>query len=307
MALYPRRFRVRKTHRAHTLHPLAIVGICLAAAIILTLAAGLLLRRLVDDDTYARLTEGETEAAPLPTPDNKLSRAVNAYPFTLGEDTTAMVAKPAATVLLNSPDGTLSYTSEVASYLGLTGNEAVSLHTAVADLSTFVPYISGIFYPQAPAEQSPDLQYTKALEEGALLREFLRAGGREIVLCSLSLEPTEAEQTLAYIRAVKSAVGNAPVGVAVSPATAANENWELLSALEDVCDFLVLDLRGEEIADDESDENSGISLGVSARLRALDYPITAYSMRPLVDETQARFISTFETTMYPNYQIVRAS
>ncbi len=303
MALYQRRFRARKPHRAHALPPLAIVGICLAAAVILTLTVGLLLRRLVDDDTYMRLTEGAAEDTQLPVPKPQKARAVNAYPFTLGEDTAEIVAKPAATVFLNSSDGALCYTSEVSRHLGLNGNESVPLHDAVAELSAFVPYISGLFYPQVFSEISPHIQYAKTLEEAALLREFLRTGGSEIVLCGIPFSSVGADTALSYIRAVKASVGNASVGVAVSPDTAAPENWELLSLLEDACDFLVLDLRAEELADDA--DETGISPSVRTRLTALDYPITAYSMRPLVCETQTAFTATFEATLYPNYQIAR--
>lgn len=52
-----------RRHRPHTgkMHPAAIVGICLAAAVLLTLTVGNLLKLWLDDETYQRLTEGKEE------------------------------------------------------------------------------------------------------------------------------------------------------------------------------------------------------------------------------------------------------
>ncbi len=303
MAPYNRRRRAVLGHRKGALPPLAIVGICLAVACLLTVAAGLLLGRLVDDDTYRRLTKGEEPAAPLPEPDRISVRAVNAYPYTLGDSLDGILAMPAASVLLNDPTGRLAYTSDVAVHLSLAEDGAVALHEGLLELSAFVPYISGVFYPQALAAESADLRHVRALEEGALLREFVRAGGSEVLLCGLSAEDPDA--LCDYVRAVKAAVDDAPLGVALSPTAALSaDNWELLARLDALCDFFVLDLRDETLDTAELDGDA-VAAAVSERLQAYSYPITAYSMRLLISDGQPEWREVFEETMYPDFQIVK--
>ncbi len=303
MAPHNRRHRGFQVHRKSALPPLAIVGICLAAAILLTVAAGLLLGRLVDEETYRRLTEGKPEVDPLPTPEKAPARTINAYPYTLGEDLDGILAMPAASVLLNDPTGKLAYTSDVAIHLSLNQNSDVPLHDRLLELSAFVPYISGVFYPQALSAENTDLRHVRALEEGALLREFVRAGGSEILLCGLSVDDPAA--LYSYVRAVKAAVGSAPLGVALAPSTALSaDNWELLAQLERICDFLVLDLRGETL-DGASLEGDALYSAVSTRLQAYSYPITAYSMRLLIASDQTDWRLAFEEKMYPDFQIVK--
>ena len=157
MAGIGRRFRKYHTHRR--LHPIAIVAICLVSAILLTVLVGNLLRLWLDDETYARLTQGEEETAPLPAGDGAKKRAVNAYPFTLGDDAGKAGGFPAITVKLNDQEGTMAYVSDMTEYQGLAGNESVRLHEALADLSLYTSYISGVFYPQAFAQELPDVVY----------------------------------------------------------------------------------------------------------------------------------------------------
>ncbi len=302
MSIHGMRRRQHKAHRTRAWHPAAIVGICLAAAIVLTVLVGNLLRRLVDEDTYRKLTEGETEASVPAQPSASRVRAVNAYPFSL-ENTDGATTRPAASVTLNSPDGTLSYTSDVAAHLSLNENSDVPLHDSLRAISTFAPYISGVFHPQAFDANTSDLLYARALEEGALLREFLNAGGSEIVLCDLPFSATDTDTVCTYLSAVKSAIGASPLGVAVPTSLLSGENWELLARLEQVCDFLLLDLREADIQEDDRND-AGVSPAVTALLNDHAYPLSAFSMRPLVKDTQELFVSTFEATAYPNYQIV---
>lgn len=303
MAIFGRRFR--KHHTRSVMHPVAIVAICLAAAVVLTVIVGNLLLRFLDDETYERLTNGEKETPPLPVGDGAKVRYVNAYPYTFGDAVETAGGYPAVTVRLNDPvDGSMAYTSDMTAFLGLTGNETVPLHETFVELSVFTTYVSGIFYPQAFRETLPDLVYARGAGEAALLREFSRAGGSEIVLCGLPLDNGSINAVCEYVSLVSHAVGDTPVGVAVSATDPdLKEGWESLAKLERVCDFFVLDLRGAELAADDLND-AGISPTAEALMRQNAYYITAYSMRPMLSNAQKGLLSTLEARVYPNYQVV---
>ncbi|MBQ8212392.1 MAG: hypothetical protein IJZ80_00140 [Clostridia bacterium] len=303
MAVIGKRFR--KHHTRAKLHPAAIVAICLAAAVLLTVLTGNLLRLWLDDETYARLTRGEEESAELPVGADAKVRKINAYPFVLGDNVESAGGVPAVSVNLNSPlDGSMAYVSDTTAYYGLAGNEKVRLHESFAELSVYTPYISGVFYPQVFSDPLPDLIYAKGAQEAALLREFSRAGGSEIVLCGLPINESDISAVCEYVSLVSHAVGDTPVGVAVSVLDPAlDEKWECLARLEQVCDFFVLDLRGAEL-DPEDIDDAGISSTAEALMKDCSYYFTAYSMRPMLSRSQVGLLSTLEARVYPNYQVL---
>ena len=98
----------KRFHRRHTratrLHPVAIVGICLAAAILLTVIVGNLLKGLLDDETYQKLTQGEeTDTTEKEPPRITNVRNVNAYPFALGQNAEDAVGMTSISVSVNTP------------------------------------------------------------------------------------------------------------------------------------------------------------------------------------------------------------
>ncbi len=302
MAFRSRRSRSYKTYRPHALHPAAIVAICLVGAVLLTVTVGLILGKLVDDETYRKLTEGETEP---PTPTVQAPAwvpAVNAYPYALGADISDIVAMPAASVALNTPTGELCYTSPISSQLDLVQNAELSLQTALPDLMAIVPYVSGVFYPQAWNETDGDLEYLRTAKEAVLLREFFRFGGKEIVLCGLPITPEALDKTCNYLATVKQAVGSSPIGVCIPYDIATDrENWELLAALESACDFLLLDLRDRPLADDVDD--AGFSPSAWELVTNADYFLSTYSARLLLSKSQPTLLATLEIKIYPNFQV----
>lgn len=297
--------RFRRFHTRKGLHPAAIVAICLAAAILLTVITGNLFGMLLDEETYDRLTKGDRETEPLPTGDGAKKRAVNAYPFTLGDPAELAGGVPAVTVVLNDPeDGSMAYASDTTVYLGLAANESVKLHESLAELSVYTPFIGGVFYSQAFKHSLPDLMYAKGAEEAALLREFSRAGGSEIVLCGLPLDDASINAVCSYISLVSHAVGSTPVGVAIDASDPRlSEKWECLAKIAEACDFMVLDLRGFAL-DSEDVDDTGISPKAEALMRELAYYFKTYSMRPLLSEAQTGLLSTLEARLYPDYQVV---
>ncbi len=305
MSPFGKRFRYRHAHGGRKMHPLAIVGICLAVAVVVTVIVGNLLNVFLDDEAYRALTDGqeqETEKEPV-----KQSRVrnVNAYPFSLDGNPEEAAGRTSVSVTLNRGDGALNYTSGVASHLGATSVGEAVLFDAMSNLTLFVPYVSGVFYPQALGVEDADVRYAVTAEESALIREFLHLGGGEVLLCGLTPTVDNVDAIVAYLKTVKLAADKSPVGIAIPYRVAADaNNWSLLAKLGDACDFLALDLTLE--APDESDVNDlGISPAAEQLLLDCAYLLSAYDMRLVFAESQSVLISTAVAKMQPDFQIVR--
>lgn len=300
-----KRFRRHRTRSGKTLPPIAIVGIVLASAVLLTVIVGNLLHSQLDDDTYHAIVNGETPPVPEGsfTPVNV--RNVHAYPFSLGGDLTAMVGQTSASVALNTPSGEMTYESPVVNRYSFPMQSNAPLAQSMSELCTLIPYTSGIFYPQAQKETNEALLYAATAEECALLHEFIASGGKEILLCGLSLTPDSVEASIAYLKTVKYTAKDIPVGVAVPVEIAANQaNWELLARLLETVDFCALDFTEQPINTDEVDE-AGISVVAKVLFEQTAYARQAYSMRPLFAESQEALITAAIITDFPSFQVVR--
>ena len=113
-----KRFRYRHAHSARKMHPLGIVAICLAVAIVVTVVVGNLLNIFLDDEAYRALTDGQEVETGGESLEKSSVRNVNAYPFTLGGDTEEIAGQASASVSINRADGVLNYTSALASHFG---------------------------------------------------------------------------------------------------------------------------------------------------------------------------------------------
>ncbi len=300
MAHFRSRLRRHRTHSSGRMHPLAIVGICLGAAVLIALIVGNLLNLWLDDDTYKKLTDGETEPPSIeaPTPTRKVPLA-RVYPFALGAPVSSLTAgntlpPPALSVSINTPTGELLYTSAVADYEGIGGNEKIPLTEKMTELKTAVSYVSGVFYPQALKEETLDLIFAATASETALLHEFAAAGASEILLVGLSFEPNELAQTLAYLKTVRNALENTHVGVAIPYSVASSSlGWQIIPAILEVVDFMALDLQG-----------TAPSLAEGLMPDA-NYYLVQYEMRLLINSEQTELIGIAEATL-SDFQILLA-
>lgn len=263
--------------------PWLILLLCAVGAAILAVVIGNLLRLWLDDETYNRLTGGEETTGEETTAYSSYLRDISAIPFRFGDSYDAVWENPEVAVSLNTPDGKLNYTSPVSVFLGLNAKSELSLPAQMAELSHAASYISGIFYPQALKEESEDLQKAVSGQECALIGEFLRAGGSEILLCGMNPETIPAKDLEQYLRSVREAAGGAPLGVAVtlSAATAGNA-WEMLGQILKICDFCALDLTDLTVTD------------AAGLLRSCDYLLRAYDMRLLILSTQTELLAEAE-------------
>ena len=297
MARLNRRLHHRRWNRK--LHPLAIVGICLGGAILLALLIGNLLNLWLDDEKMAAL-QGKQQESTAPTTQELPPRAVaeiRAYPFSLGDDVSSLTpeegqAPQAVSVSINTPDGKMLYRSAVSQRLYPENDSTVDLKTEMLELTASVSYVCGVFYPNLPVTDDMDLIYAMAATDAALLREFVSAGGSEILLTGVALK-SEALPCLGdYLKQLQILLGETPVGLSVPwEAASAEDSWELLATIAPLADFLAIDLQAVSEDDMES------------ALKTADYYVRQYKMRLVISSAQARWVSAVEIA-FSDYQIV---
>ena len=280
-------------HRRGALSPLAIILICAGAALLLSIVIGLMLNVWLDDETYDRLTNGEQKEEE-PIDNNKsYTRNIHADAYVFGEEMDSVWESfSEISVTLNTPAGQMNYTSEVVAYLGLTSTSDRVLYDEMTELSFSVNFISGVFYPQALYNEGADLQYAVAAKECAVMKEFLHAGGSEILLCGIPFGRIDTASILRYVKQIKAMAGDSPVGVTVPLAVArADGAWTLLETLAKECDFLAIDLT----------EATSIG-GPDQILTDARYYIQQYDMRVVLNRRQEELVYAAYT--YPDVQII---
>ena len=303
MALRRRRYR-RRSHRSDTkLHPAVIVGICLATAVLITVVVGNLLTRWLDDETFHRLTIGNEQPKEDQASSQNEVRMVNAYPFLLNDKLDAILGKTTASISLNAPDGEPQYCSDMTRYLGFADEKKPALDEKMQGLVGFVPYVSGVFYSNALSFEGDGPRFAAATDEAALMREFVRAGGSELLILGLPIDDSDA--VISYLESLRFAVGNdIPIGVAVPLSVASSEyGWYYLSKLLTACDFCALDVTNELTIESDADE-LGNSPSAEAVIASADYCVSAYRMRLLLSEKQKLLLGTLERRMYENFQVI---
>ena len=284
-----RRYRARTPGR---LPAWAIVAICFGAAVLAAVIVGNLLHFWLDEETMNRLTEGTPEPEETQPVPERAVPSVKAYPFVLGDPTGSLTAgedgqPPAAlSVSLNTPDGTLLYTSQAAEHYGIQGDEDVERTENMTELLQTVTYVCGVFYPQAFTGEDGSLYYPTAAEEAVLLREFARSGGAELLLVGLPLDAAHLTDTQDYLDLVKEALGSTTLALAVPFSVAVSERgWELLPLLREHADLLALDLQGSDPA------------AAGSMLLDANYYLVQHQMRLLLSSDQEAFISIAEATL----------
>ncbi len=283
----------RNTHRRGALSPLAIVLICAGAALLLTIIIGLMLNVWLDDETYDRLTKGEEQKEEQPTTNKSYTRDIHADAYVFGKDAESVWESfYEISVTLNTPTGQINYTSEVVNYLGMETTTDRVLYDEMGEVSLIAGFVSGVFYPQALYSEGADLQYAAAAKECAVMKEFLHAGGSEILLCGIPFTRTDTASILRYVKQVKAMAGESPVGIAIPLSVArADGAWTMLESLAKECDFLAIDLT----------ETTSVG-GPEQILTDARYYIQQYDMRVLLGEKQEDLI--FAAYTYPDVQVI---
>ena len=267
----------------------AIVAICLGAAIIIAVIIGNLLKLWLDDETYQKLTS-VTTVSDEQTSTPSAVRDVHAYPFIIGNDPNETANRLALSISINDPTGAMQYTSPVALYQERDCANEAQLSESIGALRARGAYVSGVFYPQALEQAGTDLRYAAATEEGALMREFLQMGGNEIVICGLPFTAASSEALINYLTVIKTAVGDAPLGVAIPLAVAEGASGGLLlEKLLTVGDLCALDMT-DAIILDETLNDVGVCAEADEALKHIQFYLDQYDMRLLLSEEQTLFV-----------------
>ena len=298
MASFGRRLRHhhRRT-RTRKLSFAAIAAICVASALVFSIVTGLLLRAFLDEETLLRLSKPK-DTQKVEDPIETYLPAITATPVRLRDVTDSLPPMSAVSVTLNTPGGALYYTSPVGTYYELKTAQDTDFYTALTSLDVASSYISGIFHPQAFLQSTTDMHYAVAAQERALLREFLRNGGNEVLLLNVPLNTDTVSTAAAYAKGIKQDVGSHAVGIAVPLSVAQAENgWEILGTLLKSCDFCALDLRAEAAGTEEN---------AKALLSSITYYLAQYDMRLLVSESQTVLIEAIEEAGIADYEIISA-
>lgn len=281
------------TRRRGAISPLVIILICVGAALLLSIIIGLLLNVWLDDEAYARLTAGEQKEEEKIDTQKNYTRNIHADAYVFGQEGESVWESfYEISVTLNTPTGQINYTSDVVTYLGLESISERMLYDEMSNVSMFAGFVGGVFYPQALYSEGSDMQYAVAAKECAVMKEFLHAGGSEILLCGIPFTRTDIASVLRYVKQVKAMAGDSPIGVAVPSSVArADGAWTLLESLAKECDFLAIDLT----------ETTSVG-GPEQILTDARYYIQQYDMRVLLSERQEDLI--YAAFTYPDVQII---
>lgn len=308
--------RYNRTRRRGELPPGAIIGIVAAVVLIGAIVAGNILNSCLDDETYKKLTAGETGTEETTeVPQNRTSPSVRAEAFRLGTSLRTLGDDPprAVSIPLNEIDGTMLYTSSVVSYMGLetAENAATGVKSRMEALKEEVPNLIGIWSVAIPRNADEAVAYAAAATDAAVLQEFLSMGGTEILLTDLPLDDDAFEISRNYLVALRRALGqSAVVSVAVPLSVAESETgWDILYALGRTVSFLTLDLRAEadigietETGSDTGTKSAGTEPETDAPaeesplVRARFY-LSGYRMRLLLATSQTNLLKTARETV----------
>ena len=285
--------RLHNPHRRGAMSPLSIVLICAGSALLLALVIGLFLNVWLDDETYERLTVGEQPNEEQTEINKSYTRDVHAEAYVFGaEEETFWENFSEISLTLNTPTGQINYTSEVVSFLGMQSISETVFYDAMGEVNMYATFVGGVFYPQALYSEGSDLQYAAAARECAVMKEFLHAGGSEILLCGIPFNRTDTASILRYVKQVKAMAGDSPIGVAIPLAIARAEGaWTLLESLAKECDFLAIDLS----------ETASVG-GAEQILKDARYYIQQYDMRVVLSEQQEDLI--LAAFSYQDVQII---
>ena len=295
-----RRRHRRQHRRGGAPSPWLIAAICVGIAILITVVIGNLLKTWLDDESYARLTTGEEED-PLSFEVHKTTVPdINAYPYVFGSSTSNIAKTPTISISLNTPEGALQYSSPVSTHQAMEGNESLTLAKEMQKISSYATYISGVFYPQAFAYDNADMRFAVTAQESALVREFLRTGGRDVILTEIPFHITSRESAVEYVRTIKLAAGESAIGVAIPLSFALRQNsWETIGALLSVCDFCALDVS--EVPKNQD----GTLLTPQEILTEASFFLKQYDMRLMLTDQQKELKLLVEEQMLSDFQIVQ--
>lgn len=250
--------------------------------------------------------------------------SIKAYAYTVGGRYSSYVYSEISHLCapLRAQDGTLLFDSRVCKHAGWDESGSVDLALNVWELHENGLYLCTYMPVCGFALEDAALRELTLSYEASLIAEAAKSGVDEIFLTGI--EPTQANiaDIVQYLRRVKGLAGDTAIGVLVTPQVllAAEHDVYLAVQLMEVCDFLVLDLRGlplhapqtETEAETETGTESEVQTGsaqisemtVAYVMEHMQYELIRYSPRLALSGEQTDALDFIIGKNYQNWLIM---
>lgn len=263
-------------------------------------------------DAQPEMTVPEEQIIPVNVP------SVRAYAYTVGERYSSYVYSGISHLCapLRAQDGTLLFDSRVCKHTEWDENGSADLAINVWELHKNGLYLCTYMPVEGFATEDAVLRELTLSYEASLIAEAAESGVDEIFLTGI--EPTQANiaSVVQYLRRVKGLAGDTAIGVLVSPQVllAAEHDVYLAAQLMEVCDFLVLDLRGlplyasgTETEAETQAQTTGTQTGevtVAYVMEHMQYELIRYSPRLALSGEQTDALDFIIGKNYQNWLIM---
>lgn len=316
MKFYRRRRRMKRQRDNKTAKRVTIVVLCVVLAVVLTVIFGNHLKNkaaagqdgdtTAPSDTTARVNDPST-------PDDKVNVEAGYLDLFVAEGKEKSAKKTAeeffatsytaASFILRDGEGSLLYTSDVASALGQKSASALDMKELVGLLSERDIYTVGCFASAAFAPETAQMYDVILSYESALIRELFEFGVDEILLTSIPLAADDMSASVAYISSLKSALPEGSrLGVAIPYGRLSDEGISIITKeLSNVTDFIGIDMSGFAYNDVYADTDAFIKENVLY--------ISRYNMRMILPDLETsvftRVLDALGANAIYNWQIIK--
>lgn len=311
-----RRVRVGKRRYAWVKWAIALViALLVGLTFAISVAVGNWLLRTAEK--YPAGEGQETTAPQIPEEEILPVRvpAIKAHAYKLGDRYSGYVYAQVLHLCapLRTKDGALAFDSAVCERAGWEENGAVDLAQNVDNLHHNNLYLTAYLPIGGFAEQDAALRELALSYEAALIAEAAEAGVDEIFLCGLAPTQSNIAQVVQYLRRVKALAGDCAIGVLVTPDVLLASRYDVYTAAQllEVCDFLVLDMRGmplhaptEESESVQERSNPAAEMSVEEVLQTMQYELTRYAPRLAFDGEQTDALDYVIEQNYGNWLIM---
>ncbi|MBQ7379056.1 MAG: hypothetical protein IJW70_05180 [Clostridia bacterium] len=316
-----KRTRVGKRHRAWVkwlvaLGVVAVLGIVFAASV----GVGSWLLKKAEQypagDAQQEVTVPEDQIVPIKVP------LIKAYAYAIGDRYSSYLYSDISHLCapLRAQDGSLLFASRVCEHAGWDQNGTADLALNVWELHKNGLYLCTYMPISGFAVEDAVLRELVLSYEASLIVEAAESGVDEIFLTGVTPTQTNITEIVQYLRRIKSLSGDCAIGVMITPQVllAAEHDVYLAAQLMEVCDFLVLDLRGLPLHTSEAgteaetganteaqtDGAQASELTVAYVMEHMRYDLTRYSPRLALGGDQTEALDYIIERDYENWLIM---
>ncbi len=214
--------------------------------------------------------------------------------------------KNAASIPLNTKDGSILYNSLIAKELGIpVGSSNIEIEHVVTSAKEREVYLSGIYYVNAFSKDDTLVRSVELSKNASVIAEVLMAGFDEVVIIFSDISADNIDEAIRFIDSIKALTNNGAVGVAVPESILkleeAAKKSEFINILSENADFLAIDTSNAT--------DSDISAYIGEKINTEKLHLHMYKMRLLLPyssdkQVQDGIISSAEENGISNWQII---